>query len=59
MKIYLCLIDDFTIFTASCLLNRCVFDSLCYLFLIKFLKRHLFSGFSASNYKSRVSIDPC
>ena len=30
--------DDFTIFTSFCLLNRCVFDSFCYWFLIKFLK---------------------
>ena len=33
-----------------CLSNRCVFDSFCYWFLMKFLKRYLFSGFSASNY---------
>ena len=28
-------------------------------FLIKFLKRYLLSGSIASNYKSRVLIDPC
>ena len=27
-------------------------------FLIKFLKRYLLSGFIANNYKSRVLIDP-
>ena len=38
---------------------RCVFDSFCHCFLIKFLKRYLVSGFIASNYESRVLIDPC
>ena len=31
-------VNDFTIFTTFCLSNRCVFDSFCYWFLIKFLK---------------------
>ena len=39
--------------------NRCVFDSFCHCFLIKVLKRYLLSGSIASNYKSRVLIDPC
>ena len=32
--------------------NRCVFDSFCF-------KRYLVSDFIASNYESRVLIDPC
>ena len=32
--------------------NQCVFDSFCF-------KRYLVSGFIASNYESRVLIDPC
>ena len=36
-----------------------VFDSFCYWFLIKFLKRYLSCGSIVSNYKSRVLIDPC
>ena len=32
--------------------NHCVFDSFCF-------KRYLVSDFIASNYESRVLIDPC
>ena len=42
----------------SFLSNRCVFDSLCHWFSIKFLKRYLVSGFIVSVYYSRVLIDP-
>ena len=41
------------------LTNRLVFDSFSHCFLTKFVKRCPVSGFIASNYKSRVSIDPC
>ena len=34
------------------LLDHCLFDSFCF-------KRHLASDFIASNYESRVLIDPC
>ena len=41
----------------SFLSNRCVFDSFCHWFSIKFLKRYLVSGFIMSVYSSRVLID--
>ena len=41
----------------SFLSNRCVFDSFCRWFSIKFLKRYLVSGFIMSVYSSRVLID--
>ena len=46
-------------FSFHLLSNHCVFDSFCYWYLKKFLKRYLVSDFIASNCKSRVSIDPC
>ena len=41
----------------SFLSNRCVFDSFCHWFSIKFLKRYLVSGFIMSVYSWRVLID--
>ena len=43
----------------SFLSNRFVFDSFCHWLLIKLSKRYLVSDFIASNYYSRVSVDPC
>ena len=47
-KINLAFFDYFNRFLS----NRCVFDSFCF-------KRYLVSDFIASNYESRVLIDPC
>ena len=41
----------------SSLSNRCVFDSFCHWFSIKFSKRYLVSGFIMSVYSSSVLID--